>query len=387
MNTRTRFVPAAAVVALFFVAGNAAAKPNPHAALDCGYCHSDTPRFGVDTVDTVNFWRAEGDEPHLCERCHGPEANFHPLGVTPGPTHLGTRPPAHLPLGKSEAVRDQVVCVTCHFVHAANADWALLRGFPGSDESQPLRQLAGPVPRVPRRRPREALTARRGRSLLRLLPLDKAAARPAGDGHTGGAQALRVLPRPEEREALCRHQPLHGAPGLHGMPRPASRQGPSRAPQSRLFRPDPRHGHAQPPSQAHALLRVPRRRQVRPPARRRRGRPLPALSRLRRNPGDEPPDEQGPRRLHDSPGVAARRRDADLPDLPRSRARTRRRKRSSRRAGRCAVPVARRRDGQSRRRLLPVPCEGPVGWAKPPPGGGSQEVGVCILPRQPAGLG
>lgn len=133
MNTRTRFVPAAAVVALFFVAGNAAAKVNSHAALDCGYCHSDTPRFGVDTVDTVNFWRAEGDEPHLCERCHGPEANFHPLGVTPGPTHLGTRPPARLPLGKSEAVRDQVVCVTCHFVHAANADWALLRGFPGSE--------------------------------------------------------------------------------------------------------------------------------------------------------------------------------------------------------------------------------------------------------------
>jgi predicted CXXCH cytochrome family protein len=126
---------AAAFVAMFSVApAGAAAKPNPHAALDCGYCHDTTPRFGFDTVDTVDFWRAAGDEPQLCERCHGPEANFHPLGVTPDPTHLGTRVPDHLPLGKSEAVRGQVVCISCHFVHAANADRALLRGFPGSDE-------------------------------------------------------------------------------------------------------------------------------------------------------------------------------------------------------------------------------------------------------------
>lgn len=112
----------------------AAAKPNPHAALDCNFCHFDTPRFGVDTRDTVNFWRAEGDEPQLCERCHGPESNFHPLGVVPGPEHLGTRSPEHLPLGRSEAVRGQVVCISCHFVHAADADRALLRGFPGADE-------------------------------------------------------------------------------------------------------------------------------------------------------------------------------------------------------------------------------------------------------------
>ena len=87
MNTgRTSIVLAAAVVAVFCLsAAVAAAKPNSHAALDCNYCHLDTPRFGVDTRDTVNFWRAEGDEPHLCERCHGPEANFHPLGVAPGP--------------------------------------------------------------------------------------------------------------------------------------------------------------------------------------------------------------------------------------------------------------------------------------------------------------
>jgi predicted CXXCH cytochrome family protein len=109
------------------------ATPNSHAAIECTFCHLDTPRFGVDTHDTVNFWRAEGDEPALCERCHGPETNFHPLGVVPGPGRLGTRVPARLPLGKTEAVRDQVVCTSCHFVHAANADFALLRGFPGSD--------------------------------------------------------------------------------------------------------------------------------------------------------------------------------------------------------------------------------------------------------------
>ena len=132
-KVRTLLALASAVAAMLCVAvAGAGAKPNPHAVLDCNFCHLDTPRFGVDTLDTVNFWRAEGDEPQLCERCHGPEANFHPLGVTPGPEHLGTRLPDHLPLGESEAVRDQVVCISCHFLHAADADHALLRGFPGS---------------------------------------------------------------------------------------------------------------------------------------------------------------------------------------------------------------------------------------------------------------
>jgi len=126
---------AAAVLGVLcmFPAG-AGAKPNPHATLDCGYCHAEIPRFGVDTLETVTFWRAEGDEPKLCLRCHGAEANIHPLGVVPAPERLGTRTPEHLPLGKSAAVRGTVVCVTCHFVHAADADWALLRGFPGSDK-------------------------------------------------------------------------------------------------------------------------------------------------------------------------------------------------------------------------------------------------------------
>jgi predicted CXXCH cytochrome family protein len=131
---RTMLSLAAALVALAAAAPVLAATPNPHADLECTFCHSDTPRFGVDTRDTVNFWRAEGDEPHLCEGCHGPEANFHPLGVAPDPKRMDTRAPRRLPLGTSEAVRGQVVCITCHFVHAADADHSLLRGFPGSDD-------------------------------------------------------------------------------------------------------------------------------------------------------------------------------------------------------------------------------------------------------------
>lgn len=132
IRARAPLAVSAAILAILAVAAPAAAKPNSHADLDCNFCHFDTPRFGVDTLDTVNFWRAEGDEPQLCERCHGPESNFHPLGVAPGPARLGTRLPEHLPLGKSEAVRGQVVCISCHFLHAADADRALLRGFPGS---------------------------------------------------------------------------------------------------------------------------------------------------------------------------------------------------------------------------------------------------------------
>jgi hypothetical protein len=130
---RIRTAITAFFVTLFAAPLLAAAKPNPHATLECTYCHLDTPTFGVDTRATVNFWRAEGDEPALCERCHTPDQNFHPLGITPGPKCLDTVCPVLLPLGKSEAVKDQVVCTSCHFLHASTADYALLRGFPGSD--------------------------------------------------------------------------------------------------------------------------------------------------------------------------------------------------------------------------------------------------------------
>ena len=132
--TRTWFRLTASLAAAVALAAGAEARPNPHAAIECSYCHHGNPRFGVDTRETVEFWLAEGDEPQLCERCHTPEQNLHPLGVSPGPDHLGTRRPERLPLGVTEAVRDQVVCTSCHDVHASGADWHLLRGFPGSSQ-------------------------------------------------------------------------------------------------------------------------------------------------------------------------------------------------------------------------------------------------------------
>lgn len=129
---RTPLAPVAALLAIFALVPELPARPNPHAALDCSYCHLDTPLFGVDTRDTVTFWRDEGDDPRLCGRCHVPDENFHPIGVAPGPERLGTRTPQRLPLGESEAVRGRVVCTTCHFIHAPDADTALLRGFTGA---------------------------------------------------------------------------------------------------------------------------------------------------------------------------------------------------------------------------------------------------------------
>ena len=130
MNTRRTSIALAAVAVFCVSVAGAATKPNPHADLDCNYCHFDTPRFGVDTRETVDSGapKATAAAVRALSRAGG---NVHPLGVTPGPEHLGTRVPKHLPLGKSEAVRGQVVCTTCHFLHAADADRALLRGFPG----------------------------------------------------------------------------------------------------------------------------------------------------------------------------------------------------------------------------------------------------------------
>ena len=308
---------AAAALLCFAGAGAAATKPNPHAALDCNYCHFDTPRFGVDTRDTVNFWRAEGDEPQLCERCHGPEANFHPLGVVPGQNRLGTRLPKHLPLGKSEAVRDQVVCITCHFVHAANADRALLRGFRGSDKPglfptwQDLcRECHGEG--LEKRSPH----AGDERSCAFCHSTKPAAGQtatvtPAGSklcefchGFKGEDHYAGVNPYKEQQDCTGCHDPHLG------KDRPA-----------RL-----KAGYFDPIRDA-VTLNPHRKRTLcfachadgaaGPPARRRRGRPLPALPRLREDPGDEPPDDQGSRGLHDPPGVAALGRGNDVCDLPR----------------------------------------------------------------------
>lgn len=111
-----------------------AAEPNPHNSLDCLFCHDDTPRFGIDTRETVGFYRFDGDDPEMCYLCHRPEQNIHPLGIAPGKDRLQTRKPEELPLGTSEGLEGTVVCTTCHFIHASTAEDALLRGFPGSQK-------------------------------------------------------------------------------------------------------------------------------------------------------------------------------------------------------------------------------------------------------------
>ncbi len=126
---------AVAVLAVLFAKGAGAAEANPHNTLDCLYCHSEVPRWGIDTKETVEeagFYRYEGDDPRLCFSCHEAEENLHPLKVEPGTGNLGTVRPDLLPLGSSEEMSNRVVCTTCHFVHASNTAFALLRGFPGS---------------------------------------------------------------------------------------------------------------------------------------------------------------------------------------------------------------------------------------------------------------
>jgi predicted CXXCH cytochrome family protein len=109
-------------------------KENSHNTGDCLFCHRTTPRFGIDTLATVTFNEVEPDDPALCWRCHKPEENLHPESVKPDPAK-GTVASKNLPLGTSERLQGMVVCTTCHFIHAADADFSLLRGFPGSQEA------------------------------------------------------------------------------------------------------------------------------------------------------------------------------------------------------------------------------------------------------------
>jgi hypothetical protein len=113
----------------------AAAAPNPHNITKCLLCHRETPRFGIDTRETVTFRGGRtSDDPVLCSFCHRAGENLHPLLVEPGPEMLGTEKPSLLPLGESGELKGKVVCTTCHFYHAAETDYALLRGFPGSQK-------------------------------------------------------------------------------------------------------------------------------------------------------------------------------------------------------------------------------------------------------------
>jgi predicted CXXCH cytochrome family protein len=119
--------------ALLALVGPAFAEEgNPHNTRLCLLCHRETPRFGVDTKETVTFRAGSWDDPKLCATCHKPEENLHPLLVAPGAGALGTAVPKNLPLGTSPGFEGKVVCTTCHFIHAADVRHALLRGFPGS---------------------------------------------------------------------------------------------------------------------------------------------------------------------------------------------------------------------------------------------------------------
>lgn len=124
----------ACTAVLFLSTAARAAEPNPHNALDCLFCHEETPRFGVDTRETVTFYRYEPDDPRLCYVCHEEEENLHPVDVRPEDTSIQTRLPKDLPLGTTEGREDAVVCTTCHFIHASNTRFSLLRGFPGSQK-------------------------------------------------------------------------------------------------------------------------------------------------------------------------------------------------------------------------------------------------------------
>jgi hypothetical protein len=130
--TARPMIPALFTAILALVGPVSAQEGNPHNTKLCLVCHKDTPRFGVDTKETVTFRVGNWDDPTLCSTCHKPEENLHPLLVTPGGGALGTKAPRNLPLGTSPGFEGKVVCTTCHFLHAADVDHALLRGFPGS---------------------------------------------------------------------------------------------------------------------------------------------------------------------------------------------------------------------------------------------------------------
>ena len=87
-----------------------AAAPNPHNTTKCLLCHKETPRFGVDTRETVTFRGGRtSDDPALCSFCHKAEENLHPVLVEPGPDMLSTESPSLLPLGESGELKGKVV--------------------------------------------------------------------------------------------------------------------------------------------------------------------------------------------------------------------------------------------------------------------------------------
>jgi len=138
-------------------------KPNPHFALSCSECHAGNPVHGKDTATSVTFENGEGGNVELCEKCHDPMDNIHPVNVDPAQAVPPVSPPALLPLGTRGEGKGRVVCSTCHFIHARTAGLKLLRGFP--ERSDPAE-----IARAPFKDRRDLCKACHGADLTRKTP-------------------------------------------------------------------------------------------------------------------------------------------------------------------------------------------------------------------------
>ena len=107
-------------------------KPNPHFELECTECHAARPDPKVDTWETVKFKEGIDGNVALCLSCHDASENLHPINMDPAKATPVVKPPNYLPTEKTGTHKGQVVCSTCHFVHAKTAGLKLLRGFPES---------------------------------------------------------------------------------------------------------------------------------------------------------------------------------------------------------------------------------------------------------------
>jgi predicted CXXCH cytochrome family protein len=119
----------------------AAAAGNPHNFGTCTACHLDTPRFGVDATRSVTFTTG-ADDPGLCAPCHPVEKHLHPVLVDAGSGPPGARRSTYFPAGSRGDLAGKIVCRTCHFVHAGETRYVLLRGFPGSPDPRYFASVA-----------------------------------------------------------------------------------------------------------------------------------------------------------------------------------------------------------------------------------------------------
>jgi len=111
----------------------AGATGNPHNLGSCSACHPILPQFGIDTRSSVTF-TTSADDPALCLPCHPAGKHPHPVLVPAGAGPVGARSSSFLPAGTGVGFSGKIVCTSCHFIHAADTRYGLLRGFPGSPD-------------------------------------------------------------------------------------------------------------------------------------------------------------------------------------------------------------------------------------------------------------